>query len=84
MVLCHLAGLHADVSRPALQALLVLLCNRFPKVLPLPTSLSFPACTGQIWQSIAEWCHICRCRRQSVHVGQLKAAACTVNGCSQV
>ena len=39
MVLCHLAGLHADVSRPALQALLVLLCNRFPKVLPLPNRL---------------------------------------------
>ena len=30
-VLCHLAGLHADVSKPALQALMVLLCNRFPK-----------------------------------------------------
>lgn len=31
--LCHLAGLHADVSKQALQALLVLLCNRFPKVM---------------------------------------------------
>ena len=42
MVLCHLAGLHTDVSRPALQALLVLLCNRFPKVLPVPSRLFLP------------------------------------------
>lgn len=33
-VLCHLASLHADVSRQSLRALLVLLCNRFPKVEP--------------------------------------------------
>ena len=31
-VLCHLASLHADVSKQSLRALLVLLCNRFPKV----------------------------------------------------
>ena len=43
MVLCHLAGLHADISRPALQALLVLLCNRFPKVFPLPNRLFLPS-----------------------------------------
>ena len=47
MVLCHLAGLRADVSRPALQALLVLLCNRFPKVLPLPSSLFLPFVQAQ-------------------------------------
>lgn len=31
-VLFHLASLHADVSKQALRALLMLLCHRFPKV----------------------------------------------------
>lgn len=41
-VLCHLASLHADVSKQSLRALLVLLCNRFPKVsvTHLPTPLA--------------------------------------------
>ena len=46
MVLCHLARLQAEVSRPALQALLVLLCNRFPKVLPLHTDSACPSTGG--------------------------------------
>ena len=35
-VLCHLASNHGDISKQALRALLVLLCNRFPKVSSSP------------------------------------------------
>ena len=82
MVLCHLAGLHGDVSRPALRALLVLLCNRFPKVLLLHKTLCLPFYRQN--GAISSQDCICRHRRRSVQIKQLRAAACTVEGGSQV